>query len=311
MANTFNGMTADNIARLGITTLEKALVPMSAFTLNLSPDIQDQGTTVSTRIVPAAAAPTDLVNDESGSYSSVVDDQTTTAVQVILDQHPVSGFALTDSEAQEIAAGVWRDTGERLVKSYARGIANDILNDIFNLVTVANFGAAVLTTAAANFDADDVADLREEAVNAGFSMDDEPALLLTPAYFSALLKGTDVKDFSASQLDALRTGNLPRLSGFKIIEAPTFPPVGGTPETENAVGFIAMPDAIAIAMRGVDTQDRRRFISYEVMESEVVGAILTVSSLWTEAKRQVETIFETRHGVKKAQGASLKIIASA
>ena len=132
MANAWNGMTSDNIARMGISTLEKALIPMTGFTMDLSADIMEQGTTVSTRIVPAATAPTDLVDDESGSYASVVDDQTPTAVQVTLDPHPVTGFALTDTQAQEIAAGVWSDTSMRLITTHTRAIANAVLNSLFN-----------------------------------------------------------------------------------------------------------------------------------------------------------------------------------
>jgi hypothetical protein len=104
MANTFNGMTADNVAQEGISTLEKALVPMSGFTLDLSSDIMEQGTTVSTRIVPAATAATDLVDDESNSYAAVIDNQTTNAVQVTLDPHPVTGFAFSRSSRTPITA---------------------------------------------------------------------------------------------------------------------------------------------------------------------------------------------------------------
>ena len=233
MANAWNGMTADNIAQEGISTLEKALVPMSGFSLDLSTDIQDQGTTVSTRIVPAATAATDLVDDESGSYAAVTDDQTTTAVQVSLDPHPVTGFHLTDGQMQQIASGVWNDTSRRLVKSHIRGIAEDVLDSVFALITNANYGAAAKTVTAANFDSDDVADLRNTAITAGLDPEDM-VLVLNPDYYAALLKDNAIADYSASQSDALRSGELPRLSGFRVIEAPTLPS-----NSENLTGFIA------------------------------------------------------------------------
>jgi len=305
MANAWNGMTADNIAQQGISTLEKALVPISGFTLDLSTDIMEQGTTVSTRIVPAATASTDLVDDESGSYAAVTDDQTTTAVQVTLDPHPVTGFHLTDGQAQEIAAGVWSDTSRRLVKSHVRGIAEDILDSAFALITNANYGAAAKTVTAANFDSDDVADLRNTAITAGMDPEDM-VLVLNPDYYAALLKDNAIADYSASQSDALRSGQLPRLSGFVVIEAPTLPS-----NSENLTGFIASSDAIAIAMRGVDTQDRSQFLSYQILQDDAVGAVMTYSALWTPTYRRVEHVFEALYGVKKANGSALKRIVSA
>ena len=304
MANAWNGMTSDNIALEGISTLETHLVALSGFSLDLSTDIP-QGTTVSTRIVPAAAASTDLVDDEGGSYAAVTDDQTTTAVQVTLDPHPVSGFHLTDTQAQEIAAGVWSDTARRLVRSSVRGIADDILGTLFALVTNANYGAAAHTGTAANFDSDDVADLRVVAINAGMDPEDM-VMVLNPDYYAALLKDNAISDYSASQSDALRSGELPRLSGFRVIEAPTLPG-----NSENLTGFIATPEAAAVAMRGVDTQDRSQFLSYQILQDDTVGAVMTYSALWTQAKRRVEHVFEALYGVKKANGSALKRIVSA
>jgi len=305
MANAWNGTTFDNIAQMGISTVEKKLVPMAGFSMNLSADVAEQGTVVKTRIVPAATAATDLVDDESGSYAAVVDDQTTSSVSVTLDPHPVTGFALTDSEAQEIGAGVWADTQRRLVQTHARAIADEILDSLFALVTNANYGAAALTTTAANFDSDDVADLRTTCINAGLDPN-EMVLVLNADYYGALIKDNAIADFSASQADALRSGKLPTLSGFTVIEAPTLPG-----NSENLTGFAAQSDAMAIAMRGVDTQDRSQFAYYEILQDATVGASMTYSVLWTPTYRRTEHVFEALYGVKKAQGASLKRIVSA
>ena len=306
MANTWAGMTADNISQKSIATLEEALVPMAGFTLDMSTDAVEQGTTVSTRIVPAATAATDLVDDESGSYESVVDDQATTQVQVTLDPHPVNGFALTDSEAQNIAAGVWSSVSELLVATYTRSIAKEVLDDVFGLITAANFGAAALTTAAWNFDSDSVADLRQAAREAGWDMNSRPVLVVNPAYYNALCKDDSIKNWSASQSEALRTGQLPNLYGFDVIEAPTLPG-----NSENLVGFIALPSAIAVAMRGVQTQSPDKFESYDIVQDDTVGAVLPISSIWTPKYRRTEWVFETLFGVAKANASALKRITSA
>ena len=307
MSNTWAGMYHTNIARQGISTLEQVLIPMQGFSLDLSADMAPQGKVVNTRIVPAATAPTDLVDDESGSYASVVDDQTTTTVAVTLDPHPVTGFALTDTEAQEIAAGVWSDTAMRMVTSHSRAIGNAVLNSLFALITNANYGAAALVSAASAFDADDVADLRNVAVTAGFNMDENPVLVLNPDYYAALLKDNAIQDASASGSNAALTlGDLPTLSGFTVIEAPTLPG-----NSENLVGYIAQPDCMAIAMRGVDTQSRNDFLGYEISQQSPTGAVMTASASFNRATRNVDYIFEALYGVVKAQAGSLKRITSA
>jgi len=307
MSNTWNGMLHTNISRMGISTLEKMLIPMQGFSMDLSADLARQGKVVETRIVPAATAPTDLVDDESGSYASVVDDQTTTTVQVTLDPHPVTGFALTDTEAQEIDAGVWNDTSARLVRTHARAIGNAVLNSLFALITNANYGAAAFTGAASTFDADDVADLRKTAVNAGWDMNENPVLVLNPDYYAALLKDNAIQDASASGSNAALTlGDLPKLSGFTVVEAPTLPD-----NSENLVGYIARPDSMCIAMRGVQTQANNEFQHFEVGQQSPTGAVMTYSAIFNRTYRRIDHVFEALYGVKKAQGASLKRIVSA
>jgi hypothetical protein len=300
-------MTFTNILREGISALEQALIPMQGFSMDMSSGVAEQGTVVSTRIVPAATAPTDLVDDESGSYASVVDAQTTTAVTVTLDPHPVTGFGLSDTEAQQIGAGVWSDTLTRLVQTHGRAIGNAVLNSLFALITNANYSTAAFTGAASTFDADDVADLRNTAVTAGWDMNARPVLVLNPDYYAALLKDNAIQDASASGSNAALTmGDLPTLSGFSVIEAPTLPS-----NSENLVGYIAQPDCMAIAMRGVDTQSRNDFLGYEIGQQSPTGAVMTASASFNRATRTVDYIFEALYGVVKAQAGSLKRITSA
>lgn len=305
--NTWNGMTFTNIARRGISALEQALIPMQGFSFDLSADVAPQGSIVSTRIVPAATAPTDLVDDESNSYATVVDNVSTTAVTVTLDPHPVTGFGLSDTEAQQIGAGVWSDTLARLVETHGRAIGNAVLNSLFALITNSNYSTAGLVTAASAFDADDVADLRNVAVTAGWDMGANPVLVLNPDYYAALLKDNAIQDASASGSNgALTMGDLPRLSGFTVIEAPTLPG-----NSENLVGYIAQPDCMAIAMRGVDTQSRDDFLGYEIVQESPTGAVMTASASFNRATRNVDYVFEALYGVAKAQAGSLKRITSA
>ena len=307
MSNTWAGMTFTNIAQLGITTLEKALVPLAGFTTDLSADIKDQGTIVNTRIVPAAAASQDLVDTLSGSYATAAQDTTTVSVPVTLDPHPVTGFYLTDTQAQEIGNGVWSDTAARLVKSAVRGIAEDVLDSVFALITNSNYSTAAFVGAASTFDDDDMVDLRQAAVEAGFTMADNPVCVLNPDYYGALLKDNAIRDTSSSGTSApLTVGELPKLKNFAMIEAPTLPG-----NSENLVGFIAEPSAIAIAMRGVETQSPGDFLHFEILQGPVTGVVMTYSVMFNRTTRRIDHVFEALYGVAKAQAAALKRMTSA
>jgi hypothetical protein len=307
-ANVWNGMTYTNIARRGFDYYLAALNNVFDFSTDFSSDVASQGTAVSTRIVPAPNAAQDLSSDLSGDYSAATDGQTTTAITVNLNKHPITGFNFTDSEMNSISNDVWSDTAMRLVKTHSYTIAKAVLDNVYALVTNANYGAAALISTAANFDSDDVVDLRKTAVDAGWTpwLGNGAVNVLNPTYYAALLKDAAIKDYSSSQTDSLRSGRLPDLSGFDIVEAPVLPG-----NSENLVGFNATPDAIAIAMRPPRTQSQADFIAYEVMQDDVSGAVMVYAAVFNRQYRRVDHTFEVLHGAAKANTAALKRITSA
>ena len=309
MANTLNGTIYTNIARAGFDYYLAMLTPIMKFSTDFSNEVREQGTSVQTRLIPAPKAAQDLTDDLAGSYASATGDMTTTAVTVNLNKHPVTGFHFSDTEYNAIASGVLNDTVTRVIKTHAYTIAKAVLDNVFALVTLANYGNAALISTAANFDADDMVDLRAIAVKAGwtpFLGRNGAVSVLNPDYYGGLLKDEAVSDYSASQSDALRSGTLPLLSGFEIVESATLPN-----NSEDLTGFIATPDALAIAMRAPQTQASSRFEAYEVMTDDVSGAVMTYAAIFNQTTRRIEHTFEVLHGAAKANGSALRRIVGA
>lgn len=299
MSNTWNGMVTTNIAREGFDALLKALVPLDAFTRDFSTDIP-QGNKVQSRIVPASAVG-DLVDTYSSDYSNAALGTTTATVEVTLNKRPVAGFNLTDTEAQEISVGVWSDTARRIVRTKAYAVAKSFLDSVFANITIANYSANSTVTVA-SFDEDDVVDLREAAIEAGWvHAPENSVLMVNPALYASLLKADLIKDYSASQSDALRSGQLPSLAGFRVIEAPTLPN-----NSEGLVGFIAQADALAVAIRGVQTQAAGDFIDFQVMQDDVTGIVMTYACWFDRNVRKVNHTFEVYGGSAKANTSALR-----
>lgn len=318
MANTWNGMTFTNIARAGFAAFNKKLTPLSGFTTDLSTELKDQGEAVSTRIVPVSDAAVSL-STATGSgggggdreHSNVVKDITTTAVTVTLNQDPISGFALTDEEAAKIGSGVWSDTKSKLITQKAYAVANHMLNYIFNLITNANFSGAIFTGAASGFDIDDVVDIATSLKGtSGWDLDKPTWLVLNSTYIGALKKDNAIQDMSASGIPVIGTGKIYKLDQFTVVEAPTLPPSGGTPESEHLVGFVCQPPAIAIAQRVVRAQATDKLEAFEVMVDPVTGASLVYRAWYKPGTGKIFHTFETLYGASTAQTEALKRIVS-
>lgn len=304
MANTLNGMIFSNIARIGLKYMQKKLVPIQAFSTNLSPEAAVIGTTVSTRLLGAPAAAQDVVSTLSGDYSAGVTDMTTTAVTVTLGNPMVTGWSFTEQEMNKIEAGVINDSTEKLIASHAQALAGTVLTSAFNLVTNANYSTAALTKASASIDADDFGTLRSIAVKAGFDMDMTSAIINADIY-AALSNSNDITD----KTNVLIDGNVPKVRGFSIYEAPTLADSNAA-SGEYLTGFIATPDAIAIAIRPTKAIAGGEFVWDETVVDEKSGLPLRYTVTYNRAKRRLEHMFEIVYGVAKGNPAALKRIVS-
>jgi hypothetical protein len=164
-------------------------------------------------------------------------------VPVTLNRHKYKTVHVTAKESSETALNVL----ETLVEAAAQQLAQDVLVDIFNCITSANFGApGIPALAATGFDYKKVLSLREACGNA--KMPPNPrSLVLDSGYYTNMLADDVVaKSFNLNlNAPAVTEGMVKRIAGFNLHETTLIP----SDNAEKLVGFAAHSSAIAVAMR--------------------------------------------------------------
>lgn len=317
MANTFNGMVVENVARTGFTAFLQGLAPLGVFSTDLSAGVAEQGTVVNTRIVPAADAAVDLLTNDTASgdreHANIIKACTTTAVTVTLNQQPITGFELTDYDMGRIASGVMADTKDRLIATKAYSVANYINKYCINLCVAATYtNTAVYTGAASAFDIDDVVDAGEAAMQLGWPMDGKNYMVLDTAYWAALKKDNAVQDLSASGITVVQDGKLSKLDVFNILPVPVIRNCSTFYDaTAYGRGFICRPSAMAVAMRQVPCQDSNVMMEVRQMVDPETGASLTMRAYYSPRYAKSFWTFEALFGASAGQVTALSLIKSA
>lgn len=230
-----NGVNLTAIAQKSLDALVPKLFPLKAFTLDFSDEIATKGAAVTTRV---ATAPTDA--DLSTGYFGNAVAGTTSAVTVTLSDFRGFVYKFTDAEWAKSSINLY----DLFIKPGINAIAGGMLNRALNLVTVANFGAAVYTGPAVGFDEDKLADCGTALTDA-YVPKDERSLICNTALYNALLKRDAVKlAYAYGGSEAIRQGYIPNLQGFRVIEYAALPS-----NSENLIGVACAPQGIAIAAR--------------------------------------------------------------
>lgn len=247
MANTYTTINDVRIMSDGIKALNHALTPLEVISLDVGSDPAAKNDTIRVPLVTARTA---------SSYSNTYESGDTTIVgkAVSLSTHLYNSWHVSEAEAAKTPAS----TFEMSAVECAYGLAAEIQNTIFNVVTVANFGSTEdtdeETVTAANFDADAFATLRNICVKTLKWREYKPGVwgnvVLDGDYCTNLLKDPAVRDRSASGKDALVSGKVGQLYGLGIYENNAL--VSSTPGTgENLTGIALQPGALAAAIRPI------------------------------------------------------------
>lgn len=253
MANALTNLTNEILAQRIFGAFTDMIAPLNAFASDFSDEAANRGNTIKVAFVEAADAATAF----SGTYT--MQDADATGKDITLDQHQFVSWSLTDLEL----ANRSQLSLDMFVMRKANALASAVLQNVWALVTNANFGAAAFTGAAATFDTDDVADIREDCVQAKWPNVNR-SLILDETYVTNLIKDDSLKDFSQSGSTAtLREGAIGRVHGFDTFESTLIPANG-----ENLVGFAAHPDAIYVAMRYLEPQANHNYYRVEKLTNE-------------------------------------------
>jgi len=260
MANTIPaGLQNNIISQSALEAFTAILAPLKAFSTSFNDEAAQRGKTIN---IPTLANTASAVTF-SGTYSS--QDTTYSTTAITLDQHLFVTWHVTDTESSQSSAVELQRFG------YQKGgdLAKAVFQNVLDVVKGANYSSKVEVTAA-NFDADEVADLREDGLDQNL-YPDQCTLVLQNDYFTSLLKDTDISHaMNYGSAEVVQGGRVPSLFGIKsIYESNSVPD-----NSDDLKGFYCHPSALAVAMRYLEPINTQEYIAANRLTDEDSGIVL-------------------------------------
>jgi hypothetical protein len=258
MANAFTNMNYTILSREIFNAFLGKIAPFNLFSRNVGPDAAQRGNKVRVDFVPLQ----DEALTFAGTYTT--QDADATGVDVTLDVHRFVSLGITDTErANNPTLSI-----EMFAEAKANALAKAVLQNVFGLVTVANYAEEV-EVAPGNFDSDDVIDLREDCAILNWP-DTMRNLILDPAYMTGILKDTDVKAaYAYGDSNPVQGGFVPRLAGFGLYESTYIPT-----NSQGLKGMAVHPNAMAVGMRYLDPGRAHNYFEAYPITDEATGITL-------------------------------------
>lgn len=252
---TITNLNDDIIAQVALNQFTQRLAPLGAFSVSYSADAARRGDRVSIPLVSAITATTTAtVNYGAGGG-------TLTAAEAVIDQHVISTVSLTDTQVANSSAANFETFARQQAGAVAAKAMQTIFLNILATTAASAYGAATVTTAAGNFDFDQLVDM-------GKALDDNEApaegrvAVLNPAAYTALVK--DLKNnFNIGQ-DPVRSGVLSDVAGFTVYRTTAI----GSAGISNLYAIAGVPDAIAVAVRILQPQAANEYLATRVVTDE-------------------------------------------
>jgi len=295
MANTLTNLQDIRISQAFLEAFRAALQPLRAFSTDFSSEFLERGKTVNVPVV-GNALPTS--SDFEGSYSKNAD-RTVNTLAVTCDRHKVRSFHLTDKESAESSFIKLK----RLAGSEAKQLAQDVLQDIFSVVTAANYGeAAIPAVAATDFDSTHVLGIRGACARAKMPTT-ERSLILDDAYYTSLLGDERVSHSYLAQMSqpSLMEARIPRIYGFDIYDTIVLPENG-----EKLVGFAAHPAGLAVAMRYLAPLRPESYLESGPVSDPETGITFGYRRFYDNDSGKEIVAFECLYGFKPAIQVGIK-----
>jgi hypothetical protein len=295
-----SALVGEVVSQSALTAFNDALTPMvGAFATDFGGEIGSNGQVVKVPVYNGYSA-----GSFAGDYTTNASNDVG-AVTVTVNKHLYKTVSLTDLEVSNNGAGATRvdQIGRKLGEALALGVYQDVLS----LVTAANFGTATaFTGTSTGFDSDDIVDIKTVCDAADMPKAGR-AVILSDAYYNALLKDTSVKNAqNYGTTEGIQAGMIPNLAGFGVWQTNAVPN-----NSENLVGIACVQDAIAIAMRYLAPQMGHGYIRAEALTAPQTGVTLGVREWYDESKGTKYLTLEANYGYSVGIAAGLKRILSA
>lgn len=292
-----NGVNDEIIARNFLRGFTATIAPLAALSTSFSNDAGRPGETI--KIIRDNTA-IDAVQTKSLAGAYTIQDADADKVDITLGLPKYVSWSLDDVEVAR-ASGI---SIELFGVRKGNALAKSVMQDILGVVTNANYGAAAFTGAASTFDEDDVADIAKVCDDADIP-EENRVLMLSNGYIAALRKSGAIKDTSGYGFNAIQSGNVPMLHGFRIIKSNIIPG-----NSENLVGFACDPSAIVSAFRYNAPQAGHKYNRAEAVVGEG-GMTLGLRDWYDENSGTRRMVMEAVYGKAVGIAAGLKRLVSA
>lgn len=302
MANTIvTDLQLDLVLDAAMEAFKEILAPLALFSTAFY-DLPLQGT--DKVLVPYYPLETAASKDFNGTY--VFDKGTNTqAKEITINKRKYQPLSFTSAELRRQP----RFDPETLGRLKGMKLAEDVLVDILGVVTAANFGAAVFTGAAADFDVDDVIDIETACQEAKWPAS-QRGIVIKNSYLGGLKKDMNanggLSTFGRDSNGAVQT--FPSLSGFSFAGSNVIPTNG-----ENLVGMAVYRSAILVGFSPIEPAPAvmEKLNRYETVIDPDTGITLEFRE-WGDADTDTEKrTIEVNYGSDKGETAALKRIVSA
>ena len=280
MANVFTNTNTDALSTIVLDELMKSLAPVTAFTLDASPQAFYRGDRVKVLSVDTASAAT--------TFTTAYEMQDVGAkTKDIPLTHSYTSAQLSDAD--------WRNSGLLTIDAFARSKAHalgkKILDDTFT------YFSASATTCPTSMSVSTTSMRLNAVMSASNLLDNNNAepggrvLILAPSYHQALRTDTAVQNAASfGGSEAVRRGEIPNIDTFeRVVKCNNMP--------NGVAGFAVAPSAGVIAMRAVETQDREMYQLVQSYTDEATGVTITSKRWGDHDAGAVRQVWETNFGV--------------
>ncbi len=200
------------VLNLVMRAFKRRILPVLAFS-TVFRNVQLQGT--NTVAVPYYPLFSDPATDYDPNVGYVTTGSNGTQVRdVTINRRKYMSLSLTSADFRRQP----QLRPDQLMTLRAEKLAEDVITDIFSIVTAANYGAAVCNVASSAFNSDNVIDIRGSA-NAAMWPKTGRSLVLDTEFDNALFKDGDVKlAYAVGSDQTIRDGEIGRLLGFDYFD---------------------------------------------------------------------------------------------
>jgi hypothetical protein len=296
VTNTWTQTSTVILTNAVLESFTAAIQSLTSFASDFSAAAAQRGSAVRVLYIPSQGAG---AIDFAGSYAA--GNTSANGVDVIINKHKFISWGLNDVEyAVNNLIRI-----EQFGKQFGYLLAKSVLQDIWSVITNANYGAAIFTGAASTFDVNDLITIKTAIDNLYWPEFDRLGVF-TPAYYNGILgvEGARLAYAIGSTLPA-QQGKLTEIVGFNLNQSALVPANG-----ENLVGFVARPDAMAVACRYLEPQPGNTYLSAFSL-TNVAGFTLGFRDYYNNDSGQRTQAIEANYGYTIVNNSALKRLTSA